>query len=91
MTYKIGSRWGIIDLRPLFKLYNIAIAGEAGDSVANLVLGDLVAISNGFDIIGIGAVQSIINLNSIDLTLFNQWNQEQKDIYYEVLYVEDED
>jgi len=66
-VWRIGSNWGGIDILPIFKKYKLAFAGSEVESLIKQVKeNDLVAITKGQTIVGIGKAIGFIDLAEID-------------------------
>jgi len=66
-VWRIGTNWGGTDIFPLFKENKIAFAGsEVEPYVKKVVKGDLIAITNGQQIIAIGKAHRITSLSNYD-------------------------
>lgn len=65
-VWRIGSKWGDINILPIIKEYNIVFAGEeVEDRIQEVKPNDLIAITYGQPIIAIGKVKQLIDLKSI--------------------------
>ena len=71
--WRIGSKWGNKDLLPIFKKENIVFAGhEVQEKITNVKKDDIVAITNGQTIVGIGNVQNVRLLSEISNEYVNE-------------------
>jgi hypothetical protein len=68
-VWRIGSKWGSKDILPIFKEHKICFCGEEAkvERLKNQVKkNDIVAITDGQAILGVGKVSKITSLENID-------------------------
>ena len=65
-VWRFGSNWDEENILPLFKKHNIAFAGpEVEHRVTGVKSGDLIAVTDGKQIVAVGKVSSLVALSSI--------------------------
>ena len=90
--WRIGSKWGNIDILPEFKTHKIAFCGKQNaDLISNVQKGDLVAITSGQLIIGVGTVQDVILLVNISAQLAEDYDEAEYTIVFREVFFAEKD
>ena len=74
-TWRIGSNWGDKNILKVFEKYKIVFAGsEIEEQILKVNSNDLIAITNGQKIVGVGQVLKRIDISEISTKLIDEYD-----------------